>query len=61
MCCGAFVRMRVLERTICGEARVVEAVIDKRYSLSEVSDALRHLEGGHAQGIVAITGVHNSN
>jgi len=30
-------------------------VIDRRYGLSEISDAIRYLEAGHAQGKVVIT------
>jgi len=33
----------------------VVPVIDRRYSLSDVSEALRYLEEGHAQGKVVIT------
>jgi NADPH:quinone reductase-like Zn-dependent oxidoreductase len=38
----------------------VEPVIDKRYSLSEVPDALRYFGEGHAQGKVVITVEQNS-
>ena len=37
------------------EAGKVNAVIDRRYPLNEVSEALRYLEAGHAQGKVVIT------
>jgi NADPH:quinone reductase-like Zn-dependent oxidoreductase len=37
------------------EAGKVTPVIDKRYPLSEVPEAIRHLEEGHAQGKVVIT------
>ncbi len=37
------------------EAGQVVPVIDRRYSLSEVPEALRYLEEGHAQGKVVIT------
>ncbi len=37
------------------ETGKVTPVIDKRYKLSEVSEAIRYLEGGHARGKVAIT------
>ena len=37
------------------EARKVKPVIDRRYTLSEVPEALRYLEEGHAQGKVVIT------
>ena len=37
------------------EGGEVTPVIDRRYSLSEVPDALRYLEKGHAQGKVVIT------
>ena len=33
----------------------VKPVIDRRYTLSEVAEALRYLEEGHAQGKVVIT------
>jgi NADPH:quinone reductase-like Zn-dependent oxidoreductase len=36
------------------EARKVTPTIDRRYSLSELPDALRYLERGHAQGKVVI-------
>ena len=37
------------------EAGKVVPVIDRRYPLSEVAEALRYLEEGHAQGKVVIT------
>ena len=37
------------------EAGTVTPTIDRRYSLSELPDALRYLEKGHAQGKVVIT------
>jgi NADPH:quinone reductase-like Zn-dependent oxidoreductase len=37
------------------EAGKVVPVIDRRYPLSEVPEALRYLEEGHAQGKVVIT------
>ncbi len=33
----------------------LKPVIDRRYSLSEASDAVRHVEEGHARGKVIIT------
>jgi NADPH:quinone reductase-like Zn-dependent oxidoreductase len=36
-------------------ARKVVPVIDRRYSLSDVFEALRYLEDGHAQGKVVVT------
>jgi len=42
------------------EAGKVVPVIDRRYPLSEVAEALRYLEEGHAQGKVVITVDHNS-
>ncbi len=42
------------------EAGKVTPVIDRRYTLSEVPEALRYLEKGHAQGKVVITLEHNS-
>jgi len=40
------------------EAGTVKPVIDRRYELSEASDALRYLGEGHARGKVVIT-VHH--
>ncbi len=37
------------------ESGKVTPVIDRRYPLSEVAEALRYLEEGHAQGKVVIT------
>jgi NADPH:quinone reductase-like Zn-dependent oxidoreductase len=37
------------------EAGKVKPVIDRRYPLREVAEAIRYLEGGHAQGKVVIT------
>ena len=37
------------------ETGKVKPVIDRRYSLSEVPEAIRYLEEGHAQGKVVIT------
>jgi NADPH:quinone reductase-like Zn-dependent oxidoreductase len=37
------------------EASKVKPVIDRRYPLREVADALRYLEAGHAKGKVVIT------
>jgi NADPH:quinone reductase-like Zn-dependent oxidoreductase len=42
------------------EAGKVVPVIDKRYPLSELPEALRYLEGGHARGKVVITVEQNS-
>jgi len=42
------------------EAGSVVPVIDRRYPLSEVPEALRYLEEGHAQGKVVITVAHNN-
>jgi NADPH:quinone reductase-like Zn-dependent oxidoreductase len=41
------------------EAGKVKPVIDRRYPLSEVAEAIRYLEEGHAQGKVIITVEHN--
>jgi len=41
------------------EAGKVAPVIDRRYPLSEVPEALRYFGEGHAQGKVVITLVHN--
>jgi len=37
------------------ETGKVKPVIDRCYSLSEVADAIRYLEEGHAQGKIVIT------
>jgi NADPH:quinone reductase-like Zn-dependent oxidoreductase len=37
------------------ESKKVTPVIDRRYSLSEVPEAIRYLEAGHARGKVVIT------
>ena len=42
------------------EAGKVVPVIDRRYPLSEVAEAIRYLEEGHAQGKVVITLGHNN-
>ena len=42
------------------EAGKVEPVIDRRYPLSEVPEAIRYLEEGHARGKVVITVEHNN-
>ncbi|NIO44933.1 MAG: zinc-binding dehydrogenase [Candidatus Dadabacteria bacterium] len=42
------------------EAGKVVPVIDRRYPLSEVAEALRYLEEGHARGKVVITVEHNN-
>ena len=41
------------------EAGKVVPVIDRRYPLSEVAEALRYFGEGHAQGKVVITLGHN--
>jgi NADPH:quinone reductase-like Zn-dependent oxidoreductase len=43
------------------EAGKVVPVIDRRYPLSEVPEALRYLEEGHARGKVVITLEHNNS
>jgi NADPH:quinone reductase-like Zn-dependent oxidoreductase len=43
------------------EARKVVPVIDRRYPLSEVAEALRYLEEGHARGKVIITFEHSGD
>jgi NADPH:quinone reductase-like Zn-dependent oxidoreductase len=43
------------------EAGQVVPVIDRRYPLSEVPEALRYLEGGHVLGKVVITVEHSGN
>jgi NADPH:quinone reductase-like Zn-dependent oxidoreductase len=42
------------------EARKVTPVIDRCYALSEVPEALRYLEEGHARGKIVITVEHNN-
>jgi len=42
------------------EAGKVKPIIDKRYPLSEVPEAIRYLEEGHARGKIVITVEHNS-
>jgi NADPH:quinone reductase-like Zn-dependent oxidoreductase len=42
------------------EAGKITPVIDKSYPLSDVADALRYLEEGHAKGKVVITVAHNN-
>ena len=42
------------------EAGKLVPVIDRRYPLSEVAEALRYLGEGHAQGKVVITLEHNN-
>jgi NADPH:quinone reductase-like Zn-dependent oxidoreductase len=42
------------------EAGKVVPIIDRRYSLSEVPEALRYLEEGHALGKIVITVEHNN-
>jgi len=37
------------------EAGKVKPVIDRRFPLRDVADAIRYLEAGHAQGKVVIT------
>jgi NADPH:quinone reductase-like Zn-dependent oxidoreductase len=41
------------------EASKIVPVIDRRYPLSEVPEAIRYLEEGHARGKVIITVEHN--
>ena len=42
------------------EAGKIVPVIDRRYLLSEVPEALRYLGEGHARGKIVITMEHNS-
>ena len=42
------------------ESGKVVPVIDRRYPLSEVPEAIRYLEEGHAKGKVVITLEHNN-
>jgi len=51
-------RLRKDDLTILGDlmqAGKVTPVIDKLYSLSEVPEAMRYLEQGHARGKVVVT------
>jgi NADPH:quinone reductase-like Zn-dependent oxidoreductase len=41
------------------ESGNIKPVIDRRYSLSEVAEAIRYLEEGHAKGKVVINITHN--
>jgi len=41
------------------EAEKVKPVIDRRYPLTDVAEAIRYLEKGHARGKVVITMEHN--
>jgi len=43
------------------EAGKVVPIIDRRYPLSDAAEALRYLEGGHAQGKIVITVAHDSD
>src|SRR5437868_11336931 len=43
------------------EASKVKPVIDRRFPLSDVADAIRYLEAGHAQGKVVITVEQNNH
>jgi len=42
------------------EAGKVVPVIERRYPLNEVPEALRYLEAGHARGKIVITVEHSS-
>ena len=42
------------------ETGKVKPVIDRRYSLSEVPEALRYYEEGHAKGKVVINVAHSN-
>jgi NADPH:quinone reductase-like Zn-dependent oxidoreductase len=43
------------------ESGKVVPVVDRGYPLSEVPDAVRYYEAGHARGKVVITVSHNGN
>jgi NADPH:quinone reductase-like Zn-dependent oxidoreductase len=43
------------------EAGKIVSIIDRRYPLSDVAEALRYLEEGHAQGKVVITVEHSND
>jgi NADPH:quinone reductase-like Zn-dependent oxidoreductase len=51
--------LNVLKELI--EANKVTPVIDRRYTLSEVPEAIRYLKEGHARGKVVITVEHDDN
>jgi len=56
-------RINTTDLTIMGElmaAGKVTPVIDRRYRMSEVPEAVRYLEEGHARGKVVITLEHNN-
>ena len=40
------------------EAGEITPVIDRSYPLSQVAEAIRHLEGGHARGKIGISVAH---
>jgi NADPH:quinone reductase-like Zn-dependent oxidoreductase len=42
------------------ESGKVKPVVDRRYPLSEVAEAFRYLEEGHAKGKLVITVEHNN-
>lgn len=46
---------RHLADVVCGKDHGATPVIDKRYSLSDVAEAIRYVEEGHARGKVVIT------
>lgn len=50
----------VLLKDLLAAGKIVP-VIDRRYPLSEVAEALRYLEEGHAQGKVVITVEHSND
>jgi NADPH:quinone reductase-like Zn-dependent oxidoreductase len=55
---GVLAKVSAKDLTILGEliqTGKVVPVIDRRYGLSEVPNAIRYLEEGHARGKVAIT------
>ena len=55
---GILAKLNQRDLTFVGELIAtgkVTPVIDKRYKLSEISDAIRHVETGHARGKVVIT------
>ena len=55
---GMVAKSNQADMTILGDLMAtgkVKPVIDRRYSLNEVPEAIRHLEAGHARGKVVIT------
>ena len=55
---GVFAKFNVSDLTLLGDmmqSGTVTPVLDRAYSLAEVPEAMRHVEGGHARGKVTIS------